>query len=83
MDWYEHYETALQHLRSLEDSFPDQEFRPEGDWLQACRTIGTLQDHIGEIAMHCVQQAYTAGASKKAIATALSIPPSTLRGLAR
>ena len=81
MDWYEHYETALRNLRAVEDSFPDADFRPEGNWLMACRVLGAAQDHIGEVAMHCVQSAYDAGASKKAIADALGFPVSTLRGL--
>jgi hypothetical protein len=83
MDWYEHYEAAMRHLRSLEDSFPDADFRPEGDWLQACRTISTFQDHFGEVAVHCAQQAYSAGATKKDVAAALSMPVSTLRGMVR
>lgn len=83
MGWYEHYEAALRHLRSLEDCFPDADFRPEGNWLQACRTISAFQDHFGEVAVHCAQQAYNAGETKKRIAEALSMPPSTLRGMVR
>jgi hypothetical protein len=52
-----------------------------GDWLGALRCFGALPDHCSEACMAIVQKAYDGGTTKKAIAQAIGMPPSGLRGL--
>lgn len=80
MDWHDHYEAALRHTRNAEDHFGIAD-GTEPDWLAACRCFGTAADHLQHVLFHIAQRAYSAGETKKAIALALGIPASTLRGL--
>lgn len=52
-----------------------------GDHMSVLRTLDGALKRMQEAAIATVQKAYDGGASKKAIAQALDIPASTLRGL--
>jgi hypothetical protein len=54
-----------------------------GDHLAALRTLDGTLKRLQEVAIVCVQKAYDAGATKKAIAEALDVPPSVFRGMQR
>jgi hypothetical protein len=83
MDWYENYEAAKRHVTRMEDSFPDADFRPEGDWVAALRSGMAAHTALAEVLIHCTQEAYKAGATKKSLAVILDMSPSGLRGLRR
>lgn len=76
MDWHEHYETAVRALARVED-------HAETDPLAALRWLAATSDHFGDLAMPLAQRAYDQGATKTAIAKAINVPPSYLRGLER
>lgn len=77
MDWYEHYEASIRALARVEDAIQAE------DWLAALRWLGKTNEHYGHVAVTCAQRAFDAGATKKSIALALDVPPSTLRGMVR
>jgi hypothetical protein len=82
-DWHDHYEKAKRTLSAMEDSFPDAEFRPEGNWLTALQ-VGMQAHHaLAEVLIHCTHEAYRQGATKKRLAAVLEMSPSGLRGLRR
>ena len=83
MDWYEHYEVAKRAISHMEDSFPDADFRPEGDWVSALETGMQAHAALAEVIIHCTQEAYSQGATKKRLAAILEMSPSGLRGLRR
>jgi len=74
-DTYERIEIAMRQLHNMEEAWSAR------DGLSAVRCLGSVMDHLKECAMDFVQLAYNQGATKKAIALALDMPPSTLRGL--
>jgi hypothetical protein len=74
MDWMDHYEAALRALRKVED-------HAEDDPMAALRWLAKTSDHFGDIAMPLAQRALDQGATKKAIAQAINIPPSYLTGM--
>jgi ABC-type microcin C transport system permease subunit YejB len=74
MDWHDHYEAALRALRNVEDHV-------ESDPLAALRWLAKTTDHFGDIAIPLAQSALDQGATKTAIAKALNVPPSYLRGM--
>lgn len=79
MDWFDHYEAANRAMGRVED-----ESRKEHpDWLSIVRWLGRVQEHFGEVAVYCVQQAYDQGATKKQLAAALNMSPSVLRGMVK
>jgi len=75
MDWYEHYEASLRALAKVEDAT-----RAE-DWIAALRWLGKTNEHYGHVAVEMAQRVYDGGATKKAIALAIDVPVSTLRGI--
>lgn len=75
MDWYEHYEAALRALRNVEDH--------RDDPIAALRWLAKTSSHFGDIAIPLAQEALDRGATKKAIAGALDVPASYLRGMER
>lgn len=77
MDWYEHYEASIRALARVEDAIQAE------DWLAALRWLGKTNDHYGHVAVELAQRAHDRGATKKSIALALDVPPSTLRGMVR
>ena len=77
MDAYHHIERAKRQLSLIEDYY-----NGEGQAIDAVRALGNVNESLQELVMQPVQEAYdTARFSKQAIATALGIPVSTLRGL--
>jgi hypothetical protein len=83
MDWFDHYEAAIRHLRSAEDHMGDAQMGREPNPLMALRCLGTANEHYGHVAVALAQQAYDSGSTKKDIALALQIPYSTLRGMVK
>lgn len=55
----------------------------EGEWLAALRVADTFQRLFTDAIAEVVQHAYNAGHTKTAIAQALGVPVSTLRGMGR
>lgn len=53
------------------------------DWLGALRTLDAALKCMQEAAPPLVRNALNGGATKKAIAQALDVPPSTFRGMQR
>jgi hypothetical protein len=51
------------------------------DWMGALNTLNAALEQMQAAAWPLVKKAYDGGASKAAIARALNMPPSTLRGL--
>jgi hypothetical protein len=74
MDWHDHYETAVRALARVED-------HAETDPLAALRWLAACSDHFGDVALPLAQRALDQGATKKAIAAAINVPPSYLRGM--
>ena len=75
MDWYEHYEASLRALANVEDAI-----RAE-DWMAGLRWLGKANDHYGHVAVALAQRALDGGATKKSMALALDVSPSTFRGM--
>jgi hypothetical protein len=76
MDWHDHYEAALRSLHNAGDHFED-------DPLASLRWLGKTNDHFAEVAIVMCQRALDAGATKKAMAEALRVTPSTFRGMVK
>jgi hypothetical protein len=83
MEWYEEYEKAKRALSRMEDHFGDAQSERDPEWLTAL--LAGMQAHraLAEVLIHCTQEAYKAGATKKRLATILEMSPSGLRGLQR
>jgi hypothetical protein len=77
MDWNEHLEKAKLAFSRIEDELDAE----NPDWLRALRSHGRLADHLGNVVLYAAQQALDAGVTKKAMADALGVSPSTLTGL--
>lgn len=75
MDTSDFFDNALRQLALARDCYEVH------DYLGACRHVGATMNALRETAMPLVQGAYDQGATKKAIALALDMPPSYLRGL--
>lgn len=75
MDTYDKIEKALRMLQNAHEAWAAQ------DGMSMCRYLGNALESQQEIAAEAVQLAYDQGATKKAIALALDIPASTLRGM--
>jgi len=78
MDHMEELETAERHLQQALVAFQ------EGRWMDCCRSLGVMQNHVVEVVPWVAQHAFlNEKAKKKDIATALGVPPAYLRGLER
>lgn len=75
MDLLDHFETAERALTQTREN------HEAGDDLAALRCMGVLREEMVEILFVLAQLAFDKGATKKAMALALDIPPSTFRGL--
>lgn len=52
-------------------------------YLDALDALGMAADVLTDLAADVAQSAFDAGTTKKAIAAALNVPPSTFRGMVR
>jgi hypothetical protein len=70
-------ETLSEHAEAID------RYYQRSDYIGALRSLNHLANDFTEFAGELAQEAYNAGVTKKAMAEALGVPPSTFRGMSK